>query len=75
MLSTPVLLGFGLTAATLLVILIIGYMRPHRADTTRYKHENWVIPPTLFRYAFWFGILASLIMAMLLTVSIYQVPQ
>ena len=72
MFSTPFLLQLGLLAAALLVILIIGYMRPHRADSDPHSKEKWVIPPTLFRYAFWFGILAMLIMTMSVTYEIYR---
>lgn len=72
MYSTPFLIQLGLLATTLLIILIIGYLRPHRADVGE-SEEKWVIPPTLFRYAFWFGILASLIAAMLVVMQIYDV--
>jgi len=73
MLSTPFLIQLGLMATAMLIVLIIGYMRPHRADIGKSK-QKWVIPPTLFRYAFWFGILASLIATMFAVQSIYELP-
>ena len=72
MITTPFLIQLGLMSAAIIVVLIIGYMRPHEADTSEQQHQNWIIPPTLFRYAFWFGILASLIMAMVVTYRLYQ---
>lgn len=72
MVSTEFLIQLGLMAATIIVVLIIGYIKPHQSDlSTDKSQEKWVIPPTLFRYVFWFGILACLIMAMSVTDMIY----
>lgn len=74
MLSLPFLLEVGLIILAMAVVVFIGFLRPHRADVKPYPKEKWVIPPTLFRYAFWFGVLATLIMALFVVVEIYYRP-
>lgn len=71
MLSTPLLLEFALLASVLIVVLIIGYIRPHRADVSPYRGEKWIISPTVFRYLFWFGILTTLMMGLFAVYHIY----
>jgi|GEM_PF-6353107 len=68
---TPFVLEVGLLILLMAVIILIAVMRPHRADVDPHPHEKWIIPPTLFRYAFWFGVLFTLVMALYVVFEVY----